>query len=403
MNPDEVFALLQRADPAATSEEEVMAMPRHVDRSKSWVRPVLVLAAAALAVVLAFGPLGLLGGDQVDVLDSVPTSVIPLPDESMSTVPETASESMSGPSTTVPDSTVPDSTVPNSTVPDSTVPGETSVGFLLADGEAVYDASSGNVVADRPAVVVYDDLKGGLVYQQGSSIYFGDVDGTDVWHLPAGTSEPVAVMEQNGDATLRLLGVFDVEGEPIAMVVERRNPGDVEGAVEVMYEVAVTTGAVHEVAQVGGWESGPAAISWDGSTYVISSLAEGYSFLETVDRTGVRTPWPGVLRSECFDEPECPRNTVATADGTKLVFTRGITSEATTLVVWDRLADEELWSVELGPGAVLGPPAVVGDVIVINRYREGEPGVGRAAIVDLISGDVADSGAPGFVDPVAQP
>ncbi len=391
MNPDEVFALLQRADPAAISEEEVMVMPRHVDRSNGWVRPVFVLAAAALAVVVAFGPLGLLGGDQVDVVDSVPTSLIPAPDESTPTVPGTTPESTSGPST------VPQST----TVPDSTVPAPPSVGFLLADGQTVSDPSSGNVVADRPAVVVYDDLQGGLVFQNRSSIYFGDIEGTDVLHLPGGASEPVLMLPQNGDATLRLLGVFDVEGEPTAIVVERRNPGDVEGAAEVMYEVAVTTGAVQEVAKIGGWESGPAAMSWDGSTYVMSSLAEGYSFLETIDRSGVRTPWPGVLRSECFDEPECPRNTVATSDGTKLVFTRGLTSEATTLVVWDRLADEELWSVELGPGAVLGPPAVVGDVIVVNRYREGEPGVGRAAIVDLVTGEMIRLDQSGFVDPVA--
>lgn len=391
MNPDEVFALLQRADPVATSEEEVMEMPRHVDRSKSWVRPVLVLAAAALAVVLAFGPLGLLGGDRVDVVDSVPTSVLPPPEESTPTVPETTAESTSVPSTLPGSTTVPDST---------TVPTDAAVGIVLADGDAIYDPTTNEVLVERDAVVVYDDLQGGFVYQEGSSIYFGDVEGTDVWHLPAGASEPTILMPQDGDATLRLLGVFNVEGQPTAIVVERRNPGDVENAAEVMYEVAVSTGVVREVAQVGGWESGPAAISWDGSTYVLSSLAEGYSFLETIDRNGVRTPWSGVLGSECFDEPNCARNAVATGDGETLVFTQGTTSEAITLVAWDRRADEALWSVELGPGAVLGPPAVVGEVVVVNRYREGEPGVGTAVIVDLVTGEMTRLDRSGFVDPV---
>lgn len=379
MNPEEIFALLRRADPARGDGIVWIPSPERTPRGR-WIKAGVVLAAAAVFTILAFGPLGMLGGNP-PVTDSVPTVVAP-PEES--SIP-TETTAMPADTSTI-------------------APAGDGAGLLLADGSSVIDLGSGEVVVDAPAVVAYDDLRGGVVFQAGSSALFGDTTGTDVWHQRAGATGPEPLMEQNGDATLRLMGVFEVEGTPTVVVVERRNPGDVEGAVEVMYEIAVDTGAIREVGIVGGWERGPAAISWDGSSYVLSTFAEGYTSLRILDRQGAQTPWSGALAGECFDEPTCPRVTTATPDGRFLLYSRGDLIDRNEIVLWSRIADAEVWSVAWDGGPILGPISVDGNTVVVNHYHaedDAAPGVGTASLLTLDSGQLSEVELPGFVDAVS--
>ena len=333
-------------------------MTQDTGQAKPTLRGSVVLAVATLATVVAFGVVDLVRGDRRSGVDSVPTTAEPWRE----------------------------------------------VGFLVADGSSILEVGSGSALLDAPVRVVYDDLTGGVLYQTGSNAYFGDTTETDVWHLPTGAQEPVKLMPQNGDATLRLMGAFDVEGVATAIVVERQNPNDVDNTTEVMYEVDLGSGTRRRVADVGGWEKGRAAISWDGARYVVSSFAEGFTFLDTVSREGDLQPWnEGGLGSECHDEPHCVRVAVATADGEHLVYTRGDLVDTTELVLWNRRAGTEVWSVELDGGPVLGPIATADETIVVNHYAESDdaPGIARASIVELASGRLTHADEAGFLDPYA--
>jgi hypothetical protein len=350
---------------------------------------------AALLVGLAFWPLRLFAPE-------------PGEEESSTTVP---SEVRPPAETNVASSSAPvDTTVPaESTIPvDATRPVETTTTtaagaaqLLVSDGESVtWFSEAGEVIgeADIPAAIAFDDLGGGIVYQTKLA-QLGEIEGTTVYHLPAGIGRPEPLVEPAAGDRERLMGVFEVEGSPTALVVERRDADDIDEAVEVLLEVDLASGSVTEVAEVGGWESGPEALSWDGSAYVVTTVVEGYQFLTTLGRDGTSTDWSGALPAECFDDPDCPSRVVASGDGARLVFLRE-TARQTALVVWDRPTDSETAEFGVPPG-VLVAPILVGEVAVLNRYgEEGSVAFGTAAVVDLGSGRVTEAPGSGFADRV---
>jgi hypothetical protein len=228
-----------------------------------------VAAAVALVGFLAIGPLGLLDGGPGDV--GAPAD------------------------TTVPEPAEPTDTAP--AISDTTAAPISLPSILVATGSEVVGGFDGETAADVPAPIAFDDLADGLVYQEASA-WFSETAGTDIVHLPEGATGPVVLRAQEGDAAMRLMGVFDVEGASVAVVVERRNPGVVEEATEVMLEIDLSTGMTRDLAAVGGWESGPVAVSWDGEKYVVATVAEGSSYLHTLDRDGKSIPWFGLFRRD---------------------------------------------------------------------------------------------------------
>lgn len=383
MNPDEVFALLRRADPATDVTREDLPVtnfnpePR---RPRPWVRPLAYAAAAALVVILAIGPLGLLGGDD-DVIEQ-PTTTLSTPTTVPATTPSTTA-------TTTAPSTTPSTTA--STTP-TTIPAAAG-GLLIANGETI-TWGDGDVTpgVDIAAKVVYDDLAGGVVYQVALPMV-GDTGDSTIYHLRAGATEPQALMAPAESNWLVLQDVVRVDGTPTALVVERREPTSFENATDVLFEVDLTTGEQREVAVVGGWESGLSAISWDGSTYVTSSFAEAYTFVGTLDRDGTITPWEGAIPGECFDDSSCPTKVVASADGERLVMIR-----QGQLVEWDRAADAEVQVIDL-PEGIYVAPILSGDTVVLNRYSEGfDSDYGVALVVDLTDGTVTEAPYAGFAD-----
>jgi hypothetical protein len=379
MNPEEVFALLRRADPAPDAPREEFSVT-DIDKSRrrapAWVRPVGIAAAAALAVVVAIGPLGLLGGSDPDVI--APTTTLPTP-------------------TTDPSGETTETTSP--TTDETTVPGTGTGGLVIANAETITwvgPDGDGSVTpgVDIAAKVVFDDLAGGIVYQLWLP-YVGDTGDSTVYHLPAGATEPRVLMAPSGAAWEWLMAVTTVDGSPTALVVERRDPTSFEDATDTLFEIDLVTGESREVAVVGGWESGLEAISWDGSAYVASTFAEAYTFLNALDRDGTFTEWEGALPAECFDDPTCPRQVVASpdADGERLVMIRN-----GNLVEWDRLTDSEVQEIELPEGIWLAP-ILSGDTVVLNQYSDGFNGDhGVALIVDLVDGTFVEAPYAGFAD-----
>jgi hypothetical protein len=377
MNPEEVFALLRRADPAPDAPREEFSVT-DIDKSRrrapAWVRPVGIAAAAALAVVVAIGPLGLLGGSDSDVI--APTTTLPAP-------------------TTEPSGETTETTSP--TTDETMVPGAGTGGLVIANAETVTwvgPDGDGSVTpgVDIPAKIVYDDLAGGIVYQLWLP-YVGDTGDSTVYHLPAGATEPRVLRAPSGAAWEWLMAVVSVDGSPTALVVDRRDPVSFEDATDMLIEIELATGESREVAVVGGWESGLDAISWDGSAYVASMFSEAYTLLNALDRDGTFTEWPGVLPSECFDDPTCPRQVVASPDGERLVMIR-----SGNLVEWDRSTDSEVQEIELPEGIWLAP-ILSGDTVVLNQYSDGFNGDhGVALVIDLVDGTVEEAPYAGFAD-----
>lgn len=335
-----------------------------------WVRLVGVAAAVALVGFLAIGPLGLLDGGPGDV--GAPAD------------------------TTVPEPAEPTDTAP--AISDTTAAPISLPSILVATGSEVVGGFDGETAADVPAPIAFDDLADGLVYQEASA-WFSETAGTDIVHLPEGATGPVVLRAQEGDAAMRLMGVFDVEGASVAVVVERRNPGVVEEATEVMLEIDLSTGMTRDLAAVGGWESGPVAVSWDGEKYVVATVAEGSSYLHTLDRDGKSIPWFGELGTGCFDGTNCP-HAVATPDGARLVFLRG-TIDAEVLVVWDRESDAELFVIDVPDAVPFGAPLIVGGTVVVNFYEGGGPELGRAVVVNLTDMSLGEVAVAGFADPTS--
>jgi hypothetical protein len=375
MNPEEVFALLRRADPAVDAPREEFSVT-DIDKSRrrapAWVRPVGIAAAAALAVVVAIGPLGLLGGSDPDVI--APTTTLPTP-------------------TTDPNGETTETT--STTTVETAIPG--AGGLVVANASAVTwvgPDGDGSVTpgVDIAAKVVYDDLAGGIVYQLWLP-YVGDTGDSTVYHLPAGASEPRVFRAPSGAAWEWLMAVTSVDGSPTALVVERRDPVSFEDATDTLFEIDLATGEAREVAVVGGWESGLEAISWDGSAYVASTFAEAYTFLNTLDRDGTLARWEGALPAECFDDPTCPRQVVASPDGERLVMIRN-----GSLVEWDRSSDTEVQKIDLPEGIWLAP-ILSGDTVVLNQYSDGFNGDhGVALVVDLADGTFVEAPYAGFAD-----
>ncbi|MGF1667979.1 MAG: hypothetical protein ACFCVC_17100, partial [Acidimicrobiia bacterium] len=332
----------------------------------AWVRPAGIAAAAALAVVVAIGPLGLLGGSDPDVI--APAKTLPTP----TTTPN--DEPTEAPSTEV-----------NPVVPEAG-----AGGLVISNVETVVWGEAGGV--DVPAKIVYDDLAGGIVYQLWLP-HVGDTGDSTVYHLPAGATEPRVLRAPSGAAWEWLMAVTSVDGSPTALVVERRDPVSFEDATDTLFEIDLATGESRELAVVGGWESGLEAISWDGSVYVASRFAEAYTFLHTIDRDGTFTEWEGALPTECFDDPTCPRHVVASPDGERLVMIR-----SGNLVEWDRSTDREVQEIELPEGIWLAP-ILSGDTVVLNQYSDGFYGHnGVALIIDLSDGSMTNAASAGFAD-----
>jgi hypothetical protein len=377
MNPEEVFALLRRADPAPDAPREEFSVT-DIDKSRrrapAWVRPAGIAAAAALAVVVAIGPLGLLGGSDSDVI--APTTTLPTP----TTDP-------SGETTETTSTTTVETTSPEAGVGGLVVSNGSTVTWVGPDGDGSVTPG-----VDIPAKVVYDDLAGGIVYQLWLP-YVGDTGDSTVYHLPAGATEPRVLRSPSGAAWEWLMAVTSVDGSPTALVVERRDPVSFEDATDTLFEIDLATGESSEVAVVGGWESGLESVSWDGSAYVASTFAEAYTFLDTIDRDGTFTEWEGALPPECFDDPTCPRRVVASPDGERLVMIR-----SGNLVEWDRSDDREVQEIELPEGIWLAP-ILSGDTVVLNQYSDGFNGDhGVALVVDLADGTVGEAPYAGFAD-----
>ncbi len=376
MNPDEVFALLRRADPATDVTREdlpVTSFNPEPSRPRPWVRPLAYAAAAALVVTLAIGPLGLIGGDG-DVIEQ-PTTTLSPPTTAPGTTPSTSATTTTPPTTTV-----------------TTIP-EAAGGLVIANGETI-TWGDGDVTPglDVPAKVVYDDLAGGVVYQVALPIV-GDTGDSTIYHLPAGATQPQVLMAPSGSSWTLLQNVLRVDGSPTALVVERRQAESFENATDALFEVDLITGERREIAVVGGWESGLSAISWDGSTYVTSSFNEAYTFVSRLDRDGTITPWEGAIPGECFDDSSCPTKVVASADGERLVMFR-----VGQLVEWDRTTDAEVQAVDL-PEGIYVAPILSGDSVVLNRFSEMfDSDYGVAVMVDLTDGSVSEAPYAGFAD-----
>jgi hypothetical protein len=289
-------AVLDRAAEAAPSTapvaELVAAPPRYRPTSRS------VLAAAAVVAVFAAG-----------------VSVLAARDRDMHSpkVRTTHSSGATAPSTTT--------TVPAPSFLPANVVVATAEGVLRFDSDG-----KGHRVVEGSVVTAVSDTTGGVVFQRTEQ-------DTTLWHLPAGATEPVALVRATGGEWLELWDVATMNGDVVVVYSRHDAPSPQDGLTsdkpgDHLQVTGLATGDTRTIAKVGGWEWGATAISAGGDRFALNAGAEiSYRFdFRNIDGTVVRVPgnpFDDAARfpqGDCPDDPTCPTTVAIAADGKRFAY-----------------------------------------------------------------------------------
>ncbi len=230
-----------------------------------------------------------------------------------SEAPVTTGPPPSGPVTT---------TVPTSTPPATAYP----VPIVVETDEQVLavgtDGSEQVVYAGRYHAVASDGA-GGMVFQQQIAIEDQSRDRATIYRVPAGTTEPVALIEQDSGHIVEMFGVEDVDGVPTLLYTDRTGFDSPESAQTMLVAYDLDSGTGRQLAVVGGWESGIRSVSYGGGVYVLESMAESEVWWRYLDDDGKEfepafDPHPVC---EISADVRCPTQPVMTPEG-EILFVR---------------------------------------------------------------------------------
>ncbi|MGH8875432.1 MAG: hypothetical protein ACRDVM_09315, partial [Acidimicrobiia bacterium] len=232
------------------------------------------------------------------------------------------------PSTTLPTTTVATTVAPSS----STVPPTTGTlvseqpGVVVANQAGVWHVTSGgeSQLVAAPAAVAFDDLAGGVVFQQAAP-YDDTGPSTTIWHVAAG--EAVAIVEEPLDGRLNLLDLADIDGEVSVVFTSETGVGP-EDQSQILETVALATGERRAVGEVGGWKSGVSSASWSGDWFALNHFFNGSSRFYALDQAGNEVDLSFNPNPGCFDDVTCPRSVAVTGDGLWFVYLQLVSGES---------------------------------------------------------------------------
>lgn len=220
------------------------------------------------------------------------------------------------------------SIVPSTTTTTPT-PSPTTANIVVAttDGVLRFDANGeSHRVVDGSVVAAVSDTTGGVVFQRTEQ-------DTTLWHLPAGATEPVAVVRATGGEWLELWDVAITNGDAAVVYSRHDAPSPHDGLAsdkpsETLEVTGLATRSTRAITKIGGWEWGPVGISAGGDRFAIETgelVTYRFEF-HNIDGTVVRVPGNPFDDSArfpdgtCPDDPTCPTGIAIAADGKRFAY-----------------------------------------------------------------------------------
>ncbi len=245
---------------------DISPEPTYRPSDRTW--KILAPIAAAVVLLVAIGAAALLLRNQPD---PVP------PAGEVTTTTAAPGTTVPPPETSLPPTTQappPTTEAPTTTVPTDAFPADAFAGVTAvragADGVVAHGAGGATTLVDAPAVAAYHDGRGGLVYQLGS--FEGPGEFREILYVRPGDVEP-QLLVLGEDEIVRLVGVFDVQGEPhVAFTV---TSGSSESRRDTLRMLGLDTLGVLDLGEVGFFEVGLIDVSVAGEVVVIQTSGEG--------------------------------------------------------------------------------------------------------------------------------